>query len=166
MTPADLPLRDIHLPPAPGWWPPAPGWWAGALIAAAACAAALYWRRRRRRPRDAVAEARRLLDRLRDPDPWQEPARQAAELSALLRRVCVSRWPRAEVASLTGEAWLAFLDRVSGGDGFTRGGGRLLIEAPYRPMVTEPELAALLDLGARWLDAVAARPPGAAERAS
>ncbi|RLB67278.1 MAG: DUF4381 domain-containing protein, partial [Deltaproteobacteria bacterium] len=20
-------LKDIHLPPAPGWWPPAPGWW-------------------------------------------------------------------------------------------------------------------------------------------
>jgi len=22
-----LVLRDIHQPPAPGWWPPAPGWW-------------------------------------------------------------------------------------------------------------------------------------------
>ena len=28
MNPGDsLPLRDIHLPVAPGWWPPAPGWW-------------------------------------------------------------------------------------------------------------------------------------------
>ena len=23
----ELPLRDIHEPPAPPWWPPAPGWW-------------------------------------------------------------------------------------------------------------------------------------------
>ncbi|WP_152413228.1 DUF4381 family protein, partial [Xanthomonas graminis] len=26
MTPQQLPLRDVHLPPAPAWWPPAPGW--------------------------------------------------------------------------------------------------------------------------------------------
>ena len=25
-------LRDIHLPPEPGFWPPAPGWWILALI--------------------------------------------------------------------------------------------------------------------------------------
>lgn len=23
---ANLPLRDVQLPPAPSWWPPAPGY--------------------------------------------------------------------------------------------------------------------------------------------
>ena len=33
MNPQDAPqLRDIHLPPDPGWWPPAPGWWLLALL--------------------------------------------------------------------------------------------------------------------------------------
>ena len=27
---AALPLQDVHLPAAPGWWPPAPGWWLAA----------------------------------------------------------------------------------------------------------------------------------------
>ncbi len=29
MEPSELPLRDLHLPDAVGWWPLAPGWWGG-----------------------------------------------------------------------------------------------------------------------------------------
>ncbi|MGH8222486.1 MAG: DUF4381 family protein, partial [Woeseiaceae bacterium] len=39
MDPQQIPLRDLHLPEAVGWWPPAPGWWL--LIALAV--AALLW---------------------------------------------------------------------------------------------------------------------------
>ena len=27
MDPEQIPLRDLHLPEAIGWWPLAPGWW-------------------------------------------------------------------------------------------------------------------------------------------
>ena len=30
-----LPLRDLHLPDAIGWWPPAPGWWVVIALLAA-----------------------------------------------------------------------------------------------------------------------------------
>ena len=33
MDPDQIPLRDLHLPEAIGWWPPAPGWWFLALLA-------------------------------------------------------------------------------------------------------------------------------------
>ena len=56
-------------------------------------------------------------------------------MSTLLRRVCITIHPRAEVASLTGEAWLQFLDKQSGTQAFTQGEGRCLIEAPYQQNV-------------------------------
>ena len=27
MDPTEIPIRDLHLPDAIGWWPLAPGWW-------------------------------------------------------------------------------------------------------------------------------------------
>ena len=33
-----IPLRDLHLPDAIGWWPLAPGWWAAlAIVVAVLC---------------------------------------------------------------------------------------------------------------------------------
>ena len=34
MSPADIPIRGLHLPPEPGLWPLAPGWWALIVLAA------------------------------------------------------------------------------------------------------------------------------------
>jgi len=58
MSPAELPLRDIHLPEPVGWWPPAPGWWALLALALAGAAAWgwLAWRRRTRVRRAALAD--------------------------------------------------------------------------------------------------------------
>ncbi len=154
MNPADLPLRDIHLPPPPPWWPPAPGWWALLAIIMCVALAAWAWRRRGTRRRGAVDEARAVLARLRAVATDADVTTLAAELSALLRRVCVSLWPREQVAGLTGEGWLQFLDRAQGGDEFTRGAGRLLIRAPYRPGATRAEVHALLEACERWIDAV------------
>ncbi|WP_395665487.1 DUF4381 domain-containing protein [Methylocella sp.] len=107
-------LADVVAPAPAPWWPPAPGW----LILAAAALAALViltaaavrrWRRDAYR-RAALAE----LDRLA---PAADAA-GAAAVSAVLKRAALVAYPRVDVASLTGGAWLAFLDRT-GGDGFS-----------------------------------------------
>jgi hypothetical protein len=157
MTPAELPLRDIHLPPAPGWWPPAPGWWGLVPVAVALCLLAVWLRRRTRRRRSAFAEARRELQRLRGDWRSRAATQIAAELSALLRRVAISLFPRAQVAGLTGEAWLAFLDDVQGGDGFRRGPGCVLTRLPYRRGAAAADIEPLLDLCGAWIDAAQAR---------
>jgi len=50
---ANLPLRDVQLPPAPSWWPPAPGYLmiGGVLLLLLVAMAFLWWQRRRRRQR-------------------------------------------------------------------------------------------------------------------
>ncbi len=102
--PADLSnLRDIVVPPAVSFWPPAPGWWvvgaACAVAAGFAIAAALrYWRRNAYR-----REALRALE-----------TAEASDISAILKRAALAAFPREQVASLNGAAWLAFLDRTGG----------------------------------------------------
>jgi hypothetical protein len=128
---AALELRDIHLPADPGAWPPAPGWWLLAglvmvLLVAAAVIARRRWLRRRRRQR-ILAE----LEQLGGSEAIAPVL--AAGISELLKRVALSRYRRAEVASLTGEAWLAFLDRTGGDGRFLNGAGRVLASGPYLP---------------------------------
>jgi hypothetical protein len=145
--PGQMELRDIHVPGAPALWPPAPGWWLVlvlVLVGLGVLALRLLglWRARRRRDR-IVAE----LERLR-----AQPCGPAlvGAVSALLKRAALSRFPRAEVAPLTGADWLAFLDRTGGAGGFAGGPGRVLADGAYAPR-QECDAEALIVLARRWL---------------
>lgn len=140
-------LRDIHTG-APPPWPPAPGWWL-VLLTVLALAALTVWLLRRRHGlrRAALAELRRIERR------WHadgDPAALAAGLSLLLRRVALAKAPRADVAGLTGEAWLAWLD-AGVGPRFASGPGRALLTLPFGGGGGE-QAEALLDLARRWLE--------------
>lgn len=152
MTPGTaLPLRDIHLPVAPGWWPPAPGWWALLALAAMALllAGAVLWRRRRRR-----LALLRMFDR-RVRAAGTAPDRIAA-ISELLRRVARERDPGA--AALQGDEWLAFLDRDAETPAFAGDAGRLLLEGGYRRQVDDADVEALRTAArARFLQLAEAR---------
>jgi len=155
MDPKTLPLRDIHLPEPVSWWPPAPGWWLLLLSIALIIGGLWWWRRRDRHRRlDLRQAALSYLRALRQGyDRDGDAPALAAGLSALLRRISLQVYPRTEVAGLTGEAWLAFLDRVLGDHRFTRGPGRVLEEAPYR---RQPQIdaQALLALSEAWIQAL------------
>ncbi|MFP4247932.1 MAG: DUF4381 domain-containing protein [Halochromatium sp.] len=144
-----LDLRDIHLPAEPGFWPPAPGWW----LLFALTVVLIGWLgrhgwaryRRWRRSRRILGELDRIQARgLHGPT-------LVAAVSALLKRVALSRYPRAEVAALTGEAWLVFLDRTGGDGRFVRGPGRALAEGAYAPEIAGIDEHALLTVARDWL---------------
>jgi hypothetical protein len=146
-------LRDIHMPAPVSWWPPAPGWWVvlALLLIVAGLGYALYRRRRRNRWRgSALTELARLR---------AAPAEGLLrDLSVLLRRVAISRFPRHDVAALTGEAWLAFLDRTLGeGVAFQSEVGRALLSAPYGRSDADVDAGPLLDLCERWIKRLPAR---------
>jgi len=156
-------LRDIHLPPAVSWWPLAVGWWLLLLMAVLLVVAVILWMRRRaalkRQPvvwsrMDMIDAAMTELSRL------EEAARAgahagtaAADLSRLLRRAAVqlSADP-SDVAGLTGEAWLQWLDAQWHENGFCTGAGRQLIQAPYRPE-GNIDIAATAGVCRGWLEA-------------
>lgn len=143
-------LRAYHLPAEPSWWPPAPGWWLLALLLVLAVVGLAWWLSWHHRRRAATRQALRELNTLRVQHAGGGSAASLARgLSTLLRRYALTVFPRTQVAALSGEAWLRFLDSHADGEHFQRGAGRLLLDAPYlrQPQVSE-ELVLLVE---QWI---------------
>jgi len=164
MNPAQqqpLPLKDIHLPEPISWWPPAPGWW-GLIILILVLVGLFFLARALYRRGELRREARQALQEIETRYKRHQDDRQlAADLSTLLRRVTLSYSSRADVASLTDDAWLFFLDRgvakSSFKDAFSNGAGRVLIDAPYKPTVNI-DSTELLKICTAWIDALPHNP--------
>lgn len=155
MNPGEsLQLRDIHLPADLAWWPLAPGWWVllGLLIAITLSVIFIYryWQGRK-----LLRAASLELNRIKTSYTQQADDRLLVqEVSIWLRRVCLSCYPRAEVAGLTGESWLAFLDQQLARDKhaqrFNSDTGQVLIRGPYQ-QATRVNADGLLALCQHWL---------------
>lgn len=143
-------LRDIHLPPPPGWWPPAPGWWLLAALVAAVAVALFMALRRRRHAHLQRRAILRELDRCIEA-AGGDPVRLAAALSTYLRRVAMRANPDAGVWH--GRRWLEYLDAPLGGEEFRSGIGQVLVDAPYRPIAAY-DTVALIALVRRWTRSV------------
>jgi hypothetical protein len=149
MDPEQLPLRDLHLPDAVGWWPLAPGWWFLIALAAAGFIYLLYkqylaWRWNAAR-RLALSELRRIRTEY---EAGADALTLAKELSELVRRSMLAYAPRGEMAGLTGDAWLEWLDRGLDEKPFTSGPGRHIESLPYqRPekIDEETDISGLID---------------------
>ena len=133
MDPDQLPLRDLHLPEPIGWWPLAPGWWIviAALLFALGWLLLRAWRRyqfhapRRYAIRELASVEAEYLEH-------RNPVALGQQLSELLRRAMLAYAPRHEVAGLTGDAWLEWLDKDLPVPYFHTEGGKSLLQLPYR----------------------------------
>ncbi|MCJ7555475.1 MAG: DUF4381 domain-containing protein [Gammaproteobacteria bacterium] len=154
MNPTDLPLRDIHLPAPVGWWPLAPGWWwllgiTLLLTAGVLCVALLRRYRKARlghwlRPEFLLVTTKYQEDR--------DALALLQSISALLRRACISLYPREQVAGLTHERWLELLNKTGQTTQFSEGPGQLLADGPYRGSVSTRQVEQLIPLVESWID--------------
>lgn len=159
-APPVLDLRDVHAPPLPDFWPPAPGWWITAALLAGVLvfiSVRLYRRYRLRRLRRQVLTT---LDTLAAGYSSEESVGFVTEVSMLLRRVALRRFPRRRVAALFGADWCRFLDETGGEGGFSRGAGQVLASGPYASRVdVDPE--GLVALARLWIRKNFGEPHGA-----
>ena len=157
-----LPLRDIHLPEPVSWWPLAPGWWIllGLIVLTVVTAYLyIYFKRRGELSRQAMAELTNIVNHYQQ---HRDPARMVSAISALLRRVTVTLYPQHNVAGLTGEQWLRFLDDIApkknSGEAarFNSELGQYLITLPYcaKPRVDQQRVKELVLLCRSWLQQV------------
>lgn len=133
MDPEQIPLRDLHLPEAVSWWPLAPGWWVliGVAVVGLVYLLRMYLRSRARGA--ARRHAMRQLDALTaEFEQHHDAVAFSSGMSELLRRTMLAYAPRKEVAGLTGDAWLAWLDRDLDRPRFQTATGKKLLELPYR----------------------------------
>jgi hypothetical protein len=149
-----LPLRDIHLPGAPGWWAPAPGWWLVAGLLILLMLLAYGWYRHypgRCLQRAALSELAIIAAAF---DKAHDDQRLIQALSIWLRRVCISCYPVVDVAGLTGDDWLKFLDKTlvntTSSQAFSQGPGKVILSAPYQQQCQVNGLE-LLSLCRFWL---------------
>ncbi len=125
-------LKDIHLPAPVSWWPLAPGWYV--LIAVLLCSAIIIFYRLYRRHQHAKAKKYALtllMNYQQHYEQEQNAAWASARISELLRRVALAYYPRTDVASLHGEAWLRFLNETGNNINFNLVRDQLL-DAPFQ----------------------------------
>lgn len=104
-----LELRDIHLPDAVSWWPPAIGWWVLLLAVILLLVAVFFLIKKLKQVsvrKTAVADFESIKARYIE---QQDKTVLSQQLSQLLRQILLSTHSRSEVASVTGEQWLAML---------------------------------------------------------
>ncbi|MCD6045930.1 MAG: hypothetical protein K0R48_1093 [Gammaproteobacteria bacterium] len=146
-------LRDIHSPSTLSWWPLPPGWLAVALLALTALLWVGYCYRPSRKRIERRNSILQHLNRLKSDLILEEQYPLIyQDLSTLLRRIALMTHERGDVAHLTGDDWLNFLDAQCQTQLFSRDIGRLLLSAPYFPgnkSVANPE--PLLKVTEEWV---------------
>ncbi len=126
----ELPLRDIHLPDPVSWWPLAIGWWlllALLILLPIIVLAVKKLIARRQLRKLALAELSNIESSF---GQHKNSQLLVSEISILLRRICISRFPRRDVAGLNGEAWTCFLNSQS--NSFDADTCQALINGPFQ----------------------------------
>ncbi len=132
-------LRDIHLPEAISAWPPAPGWWILTAVLLALLATGIYQlikKLRRNRYRRQALKQLLTLEQYRE-----QPSIYLAQLNQLLKQTALAANTTMNVAGLTGQQWLAFLDSSGKTTHFQLGAGNILLQGPYSADLSSAKLS-------------------------
>lgn len=146
-------LKELPLPEPVSMVPATAGWLVVAAGVVALLGALGWWRWRVWQRKRYRREALRRLDAI-------EAERNAfRDLPLVLRMTALAAFPRDEVASLTGEAWVSWLNRNGGR--FDPNVAGLLDRLPYDPEaateVSAQVAAALLGASRAWVEGHRAR---------
>jgi hypothetical protein len=144
-------IEEVLSPQAISWWPQAPGWKYVAIILG--LLAIWYgWRRwqwwlQNRYRREAARALQKLVDTHRDSPEMLYP------LARLLKASALQAFERRDIAPLSGEAWVRWLNEQLPEAVFCENSSRLLARAQYRPLteIDSNSMAQLVDQARSWI---------------
>lgn len=150
-TPADLPLREIHLPEPIHWWPLAFGWWILFFLLLVVIVLSYFGIRDLLRP-NLKREASKVLNEIENNfEETRDSSKCISDISFFLRRVALSRNTSPHIAGITGEEWLKYLDQDLGQPEFSKGAGQILLTGPYCQNSDAEKITQLLLLCHKWV---------------
>ena len=145
-------IEEVQLPDAISWMPQTLGWKVlFVFLLLGLCfflfrKVKLWWRNRYRR------EALRQLAQLA---LTESPSTVVSRLPFLLKATALQRYPRADIASLSGERWLEFLSKHYLGPTFNDALGQQLITITYQHpeqcTLSDEEAAELVNRARQWI---------------
>ncbi len=151
-------LHEIALPEAVSYLPQTVGWYLLlALIVALLVWLSIRWTRHSKANRYRSFALSRLEELERQLE--LEAGVRSTSLTALpllVKQTALEAYRRDDVASLSGEAWLKFLNKSYGGVDFTEGAGRLLPVLSYvspnaLQNINDDQITGLIDLVRKWI---------------
>ncbi|QFU74274.1 DUF4381 domain-containing protein [Halioglobus maricola] len=141
-------FHEVVSPEAVNWWPQTPGWYAvGAVILVLlgrySWRRIRYWYRNRYRK-----EARLQLQSL------PQAGNHAREINQILKRAALAAYSRTDVASLSGQEWINFLNSRCSEPAFDATQCQCLAEGIYaEDALDKNDRSALIEASVRWLSA-------------
>jgi predicted negative regulator of RcsB-dependent stress response len=142
-------LRDIHLPANINVWPPAIGWWIVTLLAIALLGYMTY------KIYQHVAHNRYrkqgLVQLIKLDQVNTDASDYLQQLNRLLKQTALSAGFKQDIASLSGDDWLALLDRSAATNDFSQGVGSVLSQGPYAPEADDYDRKQLHSLARAWI---------------
>ena len=146
-------LHDVVAPAPESMWPPATGWYVlAALILVTAVLVTIqlimrWWRNRYRKA--GLFELTQLRKSSSD------PSQTVAGIDRILKRVALVAWPRKEVAGLSGDSWITFLNQTAPSKLFDVEQARKLHHVVYssklRSNVSDEQLDWLFEKAEIWI---------------
>ena len=165
-TPNPLATLLPNVTPEPiGWYPIAPGWWLVLILVTAIGLAVLFISLRFARKTAYRRQAMKTLNQIEQSYHQHGQMKQLVkDCNTLLKATALRAWPREQVASLNGKAWLTFLDNSLSSDKsqdknspdsrkFRKGPGLVLGSARYSDHQVDPRITPekLLELMRYWI---------------
>ncbi|MCX7554304.1 DUF4381 domain-containing protein [Marinicella sp. S1101] len=109
-----LPLRDIKLPTEPGFWPLAPGWWAViVLVLVLLSLLTIIWYRYRQKKKRWLAIEAQLSALEFKHHETQDAQQLLTDISAFLRRFVKYQLRQNTAVTLSGQAWIDYLNDLA-----------------------------------------------------
>ena len=147
-------IDEIQIPEPVSWWPQTIGW----KVLALALMLWLLYRLYRLAQRWWINRYRRAALAQLDALEMQADGRYQqvlANLPELLKATALQAYPRTEIAALSGEQWLAFLDSHYDGPAFSDTPGRQLLtvayQEPSRWQLSAEDANQLITMSRRWI---------------
>jgi len=149
-------LADIHLPKAVSNLPVAPGWIIIYVLFMALIGFSYlsYKYFKKRRAVNLALKKLKELELLNEEN--YKNINVLAEISTILRRTALYYFKREDVASITGNSWIDFLNNKADKLIFTGKNANLLVQGPYRNF-REQDLNSLFAAVYEWLRIMSAK---------